>query len=76
VCAVAPMPEKAPETADVPAESNTAGQINEQKTSIDTNKPSEEAGQKVSAAESETTRPQGRSVDSLLERLSIIKNHI
>ena len=75
-CAIAPTPKKPPETADVPEESNTADQINEQKTSADTNKPSEEAEQNVSAAESDTTKPQGRSVDSLLERLSIIKNHI
>lgn len=76
VCAIAPTTEKEPETADVPAEPNTQDQNNEQKVSANTNKPSEEAEQNVSAAESEMNQPQGRSVDSLLERLSIIKNHI
>ena len=78
VCAVAPTPKKVPETADASAESNTADRNNEQKTSADTNdiNTSESETQNVSATESEITKPQGRSVDSLLERLSIIKNHI
>ena len=75
VCAVAPMLEK----AVLPTEPNTQDQTNEQKVSAD--KPdmpnsSEKAEQNVPAAESEMNQPQGRSVDSLLERLSIIKNHI
>ena len=75
VCAVASMPEK----AVLPTEPNTQDQTNEQKVSAD--KPdmpnsSEKAEQNVPAAESDTNKPQGRSVDSLLERLSIIKNHI
>ena len=78
VCAIALTPEKPPETADLPTEPNTQNQTNVQKTSADKSdmtKPSEEEEQNVSA-ESETIKPQGRSVDSLLERLSIIKNHI
>ena len=67
VCAVAPTQEKPLDTAD---------QTDKQKVSADVNKSSEESEQKLSAADSEATKSQGRSVDSLLERLSIIKNHI
>ena len=67
VCAIAPTQEKP---------SNTADQTDGQKVSADANNPSEESEQDMSAADSEATKPQGRSVDSLMERLSIIKNHI
>ena len=76
VCAVALASEKMPNTTDVTVAPNTADQTDEQKVSADVNNPSEESEQKLSAADSMPNKPQGRSVDSLLERLSIIKNHI
>ena len=43
---------------------------------IDTTNNSEDGGQETFAPNSDSHIPQGRSVDSLMERLSLIKNHI
>lgn len=74
--AVKPVDGKPPNSGKVAEEPQSAKQITEQKTSADDTNPSETAKQNVPDAESESHKPQGRSVDSLMERLSIIKNHI
>ena len=72
VCAVLP-------DTDMPSsEAQSASAGHEPPADNETNKdnPSDAQEKETSDAEPEEDKPQGRSVDALMERLSIIKNHI
>lgn len=82
VCAVAPIEDKPPNSDDISEPQAKTAQYTDapkEKTAdnnTNTVTPSGDEAQESPAAEPEGDKPQGRSVDLLMERLSIIKNHI